>query len=147
MIGGNPIEQALLMLESEIFGGDAAPQQTQSFEIAHAYQGEDAVEMVRREHDQGERFSVAFVDFRMPPGWNGVETTRRLWEIEPDLRIVICTAHADLRWSQVVEDLGGRDLHLLRKPFSPAEVRELAERLGRRSQPKPEAGDESSSCE
>jgi DNA-binding LytR/AlgR family response regulator len=38
------------------------------------------------------------VDMRMPPpGWDGVETAERLWQVDPRLLIVFCTALLRLR--------------------------------------------------
>ena len=34
-----------------------------------------------------------YVDIRMPPGCDGIETIRKLWEIDPDLLVVICSAY------------------------------------------------------
>ena len=44
---------------------------------------------------------MAFVDVRMPPGWDGVETITRIWEVDPDLQIVVCTAYADYSWEEL----------------------------------------------
>jgi len=63
-------------------------------------------------------FAVAFVDVRMPPGWDGVETTCRLWEADPDLQVVICTAYSDHSWDEMIARLGTSDrLVILKKPF------------------------------
>src|SRR6185312_4809407 len=48
---------------------------------------------------------VAFVDVRMPPGWDGIETAARLWEVCPDLQIVICTAYSDYSLGDMLEKL------------------------------------------
>ena len=37
----------------------------------------------------------------MPPGWDGIETTARLWEICPELQVVICTAYSDYSWNDM----------------------------------------------
>lgn len=98
-----------------------------SFELAFASQGEQGAALVAAAVERGEPFSVAFVDMRMPPGWDGVQTIRRLWELDPDLQCVICTAYSDYSWEEVLQQLGVSDkLLLLRKPFDPAEVGQLA---------------------
>jgi FixJ family two-component response regulator len=67
------------------------------------------------------------VDIRMPPGWDGVQTIARLWEEDPNLQTVICTAYSDYSWKEVIERLGRTDrLLVLKKPFDPVEVRQLA---------------------
>ena len=76
---------------------------------------------------EGKPFSVAFVDMRMPPGWDGVQTIKRIWELDPELQCVICTAYSDYSWEDILEQLGVNDrLLLLRKPFDSAEVCQLA---------------------
>jgi YesN/AraC family two-component response regulator len=69
----------------------------------------------------------------MPPGWDGVETIRQIWQISQNLQTVICTAFSDYSWEQIVGMLGKRDnLFLIRKPFDPTAVRQLAFRLSER---------------
>ena len=33
----------------------------------------------------GNPYALAFVDVRMPPGWDGIETIDRLWQTDPNL--------------------------------------------------------------
>ncbi len=101
-----------------------------SFEIDFAFQGEEGLERVRQAQTEGRPFAMAFVDVRMPPGWDGVETTPKLWQICPDLQVVICTAHSDYGWDQMVAKLGRSDrLMILKKPFDQLEVLQLASGL------------------
>ncbi len=72
-------------------------------------------------------YAMAFVDIRMPPGWDGIETSARLWQVDPDLQVVICTAYMDYSWEEMVEKLGYTDrLVILKKPFEAVEVLQLA---------------------
>src|ERR1019366_8425686 len=58
------------------------------------------------------------------------ETTARLWEIEPDLQVVICTAYSDYSWSEMTDKLGNSDrLLILKKPFDNIEALQLATTL------------------
>ena len=87
-------------VESVLFG------QTQSgipqvFEIDSAFQGDKALGMVQSAQAEGRPYALAFVDIRMPPGNDGVETITRLWEITPDLQIVLCTAYSDYSWQEI----------------------------------------------
>jgi two-component system NtrC family sensor kinase len=76
---------------------------------------------------------MAFVDVRMPPGWDGVETTARIWEADPDLQVVICTAYSDCSWEEMLDKLGRSDrLVILKKPFDRVEVLQLANSLSRK---------------
>jgi CheY-like chemotaxis protein len=114
-------------LEDELFG-ETTPTATQErFEITSAYQGQEGLEKVRAAIAGGRPFAMAFVDVRMPPGWDGVETISRIWEISPNLQTVICTAYSDYSWEEIIERLGRNDrLLILRKPFDPVEVQQLA---------------------
>src|SRR5206468_403202 len=77
----------------------------------------------------------AFVDMRMPPGWDGVETIQRIWRIAPDLQMVICTAYSDYSWDEIATTIGQSDnLVILKKPFDPIEVLQLAQALTRKWQ-------------
>lgn len=100
------------------------------FILDSAYQGQEAITLLERGLQKGERYAVAFVDVRMPPGLDGIETTLKLWEIDPDLQIVICTAYSDYSWDEMIERIGSSDrLVILKKPFDPVEVLQLANAL------------------
>ncbi len=104
----------------------AAPSQV-SFELTTAGQGEQAVELLERALRAGQRFAMAFVDVRMPPGIDGLQTIKRLWKLDPQLEVVICTAFSDYSFEQIIQELGSTDrLLILKKPFDPVEVRQLA---------------------
>lgn len=125
-----PPSSALEHDEAELFGlsPGAVPQTV--FEVDSAYQGEEGFELVQRAVQDDRCYSVAFVDVRMPPGWDGVETAARLWAVDPDLQIVICTAYSDHSWNTIARRLGNRDnLVILKKPFDPVEILQLANAL------------------
>jgi CheY-like chemotaxis protein len=104
-----------------------------SFRLSHAYAGAAALKLVEGAVLAGDRFSVAFVDMRMPPGWDGVETIRRVWGVDPAVQVVLCTAFSDFTWDAVLKGVGRSDgLHLLRKPFDAAHVRRFAEVLSKK---------------
>jgi diguanylate cyclase (GGDEF)-like protein/PAS domain S-box-containing protein len=116
-------------MASEIF--DTAPPKAPSvrhaYEIESAYQGEQAFLAVRERMARGERFAMAFVDMRMPPGWDGVETIEKIWSVDPEVQIVICTAYSDYAWEDILERFGTSDrLLILKKPFDAVEVWQLA---------------------
>lgn len=65
--------------------------------------------------------------FVCPPGWDGIETIQHIWELDPDIQIVICTAYSDYTWEETVEKLGQKEnLLILKKPFDNITVRQLA---------------------
>jgi len=97
------------------------------YEIDSAYQGQEALELVRRAAQEGRPYSLAFVDVRMPPGWDGIETIKRVWQEYPELEVVVCTAYSDHSWDDMVRELGqSARLLILKKPFDSIEVRQLA---------------------
>jgi diguanylate cyclase len=126
-------QAALSALEAEIFGEPAPISDRPNFEIDSAYQGQEGVKMVRQAVLDGRPYSMAFVDMRMPPGWDGLETIERLWATDPDVQVVICSAHTDYDWTEVVGRLGHCDkLLVLRKPAEPIEVLQCATALSRK---------------
>jgi len=128
-----PAERASLnALESALFGAvpmrSAAP--AYPFEVDSASQGEEGLQRVREARRDGQRYAVAFVDVRMPPGIDGVETTARLWEEDEDVQVVLCTAYSDYSWEETRQRLGATQrLLILRKPFDNIEVRQMAQAL------------------
>ncbi len=102
------------------------------YEIASAHQGEEAVSAIQVAAEAGRPFTAAFVDGRMPPGIDGIETIKRLW-LCPDLQVTLCTAYTDYSWEQIIEILGGHDnLIVLKKPFDVLELQQIAEAMIRR---------------
>lgn len=97
------------------------------FVIDVASQGKEGVERILTAKNEGKPYSLAFVDIRMPPGWDGIETIKHIWEIDKDIQIVICTAYSDYSWEETIEALGeGENLLILKKPFDYIAVRQLA---------------------
>lgn len=95
-----------------------------------ASQGQEGVALCQAGVAAGTPFAVAFVDMRMPPGWDGLKTISELWKVDPDLQVVICSAYSDHSWSQIRQDLGATDrLLILKKPFDNSEVLQLASAL------------------
>ncbi len=107
-----------------------APQNKFSFEIDSAYQGKEGWELVKKANRDNRPYAMAFVDVRMPPGWDGIETIEQLWTENPDLQIVICTAFSDYSWEDISSRLEKADkLLILKKPFDNIEVRQIVNAL------------------
>src|SRR5690606_10502402 len=116
-------------LENDLFGETASPAQ-ETYEIDSAYQGREGLARVETALREGRPYAMAFVDMRMPPGWDGVETIERLWQVDPQLQVVICTAYSDHPWEDVLTRLDVRDrLLIVKKPFDMIEVSQLARSL------------------
>ncbi len=117
-------------LESELFGEKLPATIDEAYELDSAFQGMEGIDKVSKAVASGKPYAVAFVDVRMPPGIDGVETLERLWKIDPDLQAVICTAYSDYSWEDMIARLGVSDrLLILKKPFDNIEVRQLANTL------------------
>jgi len=97
------------------------------FEIDSAFQGQDGVNLVDKALNEKQPYALVFVDIRMPPGWDGIETIKRIWEIDKCIQIVICTAYSDYSWENTVNQLSNIDSFLiLKKPFEKETVCQLA---------------------
>ncbi len=126
-------EAVLATLEADLFGVPARIAARPTFEIDSAHQGREGVERVRAALAAGRPYAMAFVDMRMPPGWDGLETIEHLWAVDPNVQIVICSAHTDYDWTEVVDRLNQSDkLLVLRKPAEPIEVLQCAAALTRK---------------
>jgi CheY-like chemotaxis protein len=124
---------ALDALEAEIFGQPSVARKGHTaFELHTATQGREGCDVVSRMLRIGRPIALAFVDMRMPPGWDGVETAAKLWSVDPTLEIAICSAYSDYSWQEVVATLKRSELRLLRKPFETREVLDIAWELTNR---------------
>ncbi len=118
---------------AKLFGEMPLLQALGRFELDHVDQGEAALAKVQTARNEGRTYAVAFVDMRMPPGWDGLETIERLWEADGRLQVVICTAYSDHSWAEIAARLGKSDrLLILRKPFDFVEVQQIAAALTRK---------------
>jgi two-component system NtrC family sensor kinase len=131
ILGQDPDENVELnRFKALLFKESAAAPAHPGFTISSAYQGQEGLEIVKQALAEGNPFALAFVDIRMPPGWDGVETIGHLWQCSPDLQIVICTAYSDYSWEAMVSKLGhSPNLVVLKKPFDNIEVLQLAHAL------------------
>ena len=117
--------------ETLLFGMERLP--IVRFEIDSAYQGQEGLAKLEQSLAEGRPYALAFVDVRMPPGWDGVETVTHLWKLYPNLQTVICTAYSDYSWTDIQRRLGHSDnLLILKKPFDNLEVIQLAHTLTRK---------------
>jgi signal transduction histidine kinase len=113
--------------EAAIFGNVQNLSEQDVFEIDSAFQGQEGLEKVQESMRKGRPYAMAFVDIRMPPGWDGIETIKRIWKEYPGLQVVVCTAYSDYSWHDMLKELGKTDrLLILKKPFDNMEVRQMA---------------------
>jgi diguanylate cyclase (GGDEF)-like protein/PAS domain S-box-containing protein len=129
-----PTEVDLEADEAILFGAQKPakrnPSASKRFDMDSAFQGQEALEKLRTALGENRPYALAFIDMRMPPGWDGVETVEHLWRVDPRLQVVFCTAYSDHSWKEVLERLDVRDrLLILKKPFDPIEVYQFAHAL------------------
>ena len=121
--------------EAALFGESQSTVSRPVFDVDSALQGRDGVELARRALAEGRPYSVAFVDMRMPPGWDGLETIENLWKIDPEIQVVVCSAYSDYDWMELLARLGRSDkLIVIKKPFEPIEILQSASALSRKWQ-------------
>lgn len=110
-----------------------ALQEFPHYQIDSAYQGQEALAMIQKACAAGEPYALAFVDIRMPPGWDGIETIKQIWQVDKQIQIVICTAYSDYSLENMYHELGDSENYLiLKKPFDPVEIFQLALALTRK---------------
>lgn len=116
-------------LEEALFGEPLSPpsEVNPDFELDSAFQGQEGFAKVREAVESGHPYDLAFLDYRMPPGWNGFETLRHLREVAPSLPVVLCSAYSDYSWEEIAREFGeAHHLMELRKPFNKQELHQLA---------------------
>lgn len=116
-------------LDKKLFGSRGSDVNVISlpkFQIDTANQGEEGVIRIKQAIEEKRPYALAFVDIRMPPGWDGIETIKHIWKLDQDIQIVICTAYSDYSWEETTKQLGMTDnLLILKKPFDNVAVRQL----------------------
>lgn len=127
LLGPDAASDDLDALATVMFDLPATGPSAPSFELSFASQGAEGFEMIAYAASVGLPYALVFMDMRMPPGWDGLETLERVWTVDPAVQAVICTAYSDYSWEQITERLGPTDrLLVLKKPFDALEVRQLA---------------------
>jgi two-component system cell cycle sensor histidine kinase/response regulator CckA len=128
-----PAVTRLTELETRLFGPSDTPVKRASFRLDSAFQGQEGLRMLQRAVEQNDPYSLAFVDVRMPPGWDGLETLEHFWKCCPDVQAVICTAYSDYSWEQITRRLKQSDnLLILKKPFDAIEALQVAHAMTRK---------------
>ncbi len=122
----NGLDHSLL---ADLLGEEALSEEgSEDFELTLCSQGTDGATQVQQSLDQGHPFAVAFVDIRMPPGWDGLKTAQEIRKIDPNIHIVFITAYSDYN-SEQIQSLMEHDTFLLKKPFDIDVIRQMAKTL------------------
>lgn len=120
-------------LAADLFGDgqcDEGASDLPAFDLLECRQGDEAVEAVRTSIEKGNRFSVAFLDVRMPPGPDGVWTAEKIRALDKDIQIVIVTGYSDINPLEIAKRVGPPDkLLYTQKPFHRHELLQYASAL------------------
>ncbi len=116
-------------MESALFGAEVKTTSPR-FELDSAYGGREGLSKLVQARQDDRPYALAFVDMRMPQGWDGAETIEHLWQTDPRLQVVVCTAYSDYSWDELLNRLQAHDrLLILKKPFDNIEVQQMANTL------------------
>lgn len=128
------VSDDLRALSSKVLGtAEPAIKKSLNYRLSFADRGQTGYALVEEALKNQEPFDLAFVDMRMPNGWNGMETIQAIWKIQPDLPIVLCTAYSDVSWEKIQSELDHLDrFFVLKKPFDTIEVQQLTDALIKR---------------
>ncbi len=120
-------------MRSRLLGLDAQEQDQDDeperggYQVETASQGQEALEKVKRAIEAGKPYAAMFLDMRMPPGWDGLETAKRVREVDKLIEIVIMTAYADHDQETIAKSVGAPEkLLYIKKPFQSEEIFQLA---------------------
>lgn len=127
-----PVLGDLDALAADLFGDEPSTVNSAAVidDITYCRQGNEAVSVFEAAKRQGRPFSAVFLDVRMPPGIDGIETAKQLRALDPAINIVVVTGYSDHRPSEIAGIVGAQDrLFYLVKPFNADEVRQMATTL------------------
>jgi CheY-like chemotaxis protein len=125
--------QNLDEMNQKLFGHAAKPNTLPPFQLDFALQGQEGVDLVQKALAANKPYAVLFLDVQMPPGKDGVEALQYVWNIDPNLQVVICTAYAKYTWQDINNKFGETDrIFVLKKPFDPLEILQLATSLSKK---------------
>ncbi|PCJ52564.1 MAG: hypothetical protein COA79_23445 [Planctomycetota bacterium] len=114
-------------LNKHIFNEDIPKRNLPDYEIHSAFQGTKAIEMVEESVGQNKPFALIFVDVNLPPGLNGIKVIQKIYEIDPNVEIVICSANSNYSIKETTSILPVHDKILfIAKPFTTIEVLQMA---------------------
>ena len=123
-----PGENQVLSQGRSLFGPSQETPSAAPYAVSLAEDGLTGIDMATRAVADQCPYAMAFIDMKMS-GLNGAQTARRLWELDPDMKIVIVTAYSEHSPEDIVKTARRDDLFYLRKPFTPGEISQFARAL------------------
>ncbi|MFH2131494.1 MAG: response regulator, partial [bacterium] len=104
------------------------PRSQDQFDLTLTEHGDKGIVEVETAVRENRKFAVAFIDMKMP-GLDSAETAKKIWEIDPDVKIIFVTAFSEHSPDDINRITGRNDGFYLRKPFNPEEIRQFARAL------------------
>ena len=121
------LKQGLFSEVVNDLSGDSDSKELPTYTVDSAYQGAEALEMVIKAAEEGHPYALIFVDSRMPPGWDGIETIKRIWQHSPEIEMVYCTSYSDYSFGSIIDHLGStHQLLYISKPFDTNTIKQMA---------------------
>jgi CheY-like chemotaxis protein len=99
-----------------------------NYDLVLTDNGTEAVKEVEKAVEQENPFAVAFIDMKMP-GIDGAETAKRIFTVDPNIKVVIVTAYSEYTPEDIIRITERDDILYLRKPFNREEIRQFARAL------------------
>ncbi|MBF0299137.1 MAG: hybrid sensor histidine kinase/response regulator [Oligoflexia bacterium] len=125
-------DKELDLMAQQILGAGSKKNSTEIFKyvVDSAFQGQEGYQKILDAKKSGNPYHMAFVDMRMPPGWDGLETIEKVLKDDNDIQMVICTAYSDHSVSDIEARIGITDrVLIIKKPFDKVEIIQLAKSL------------------
>ena len=118
-------------LAAKLFKGKAESVEVRErYDLVSCSQGEDGVKAVAGSIADNRRFTMVFLDMRMPPGKDGLWTAEQIRELDPMINILIMTAYSDIDPTEISKRVPPVDkLLYVQKPLRPQEIRQFAASL------------------
>ena len=127
---------------AEAFASEVDESFLPKFELLHARSGAEAYNMIKMAIETDNPIAVAYIDIRMPPGMDGIETTRRIRAIDKNIEIVLMTAYTDKSLGEIVREMDLlHKLLYIRKPFAREEIQQITLALAEKWNVESELGD------
>lgn len=64
------------------------------YSVDYARDGKEAIEIYKKAKDSGEPFDVVLMDLTIPAGMGGKDAIKKLIEIDPDIRAIVCSGYS-----------------------------------------------------
>lgn len=94
------------------------------FRVDKAQNGQVGLSFVKEAVENADPYAVIFLDMRMP-GWDGLETAKRIRKVDGKAEIIIVTAYSDHSIDQIVKE-AGKSVGYHVKPYNAEEILQLA---------------------